>query len=264
MGSQIAAFFDVDNTLIRGASAYYLARELYRRDFFSARDIVFAARQATWYNLFGEDLDRVNQVRERALQAIRGHAVAEVISIGEEVYAEVLEPRIMAGPHAILQEHLRAGHEVWLVTATPQEISDHIAAHLGATGSLGTRAEHVDGIYTGRLSAPFLHGQAKAEAARELAAERGLDLAASYAYGDSFNDVHILGSVGYPVAINPERHLRRHAQEHGWEIRDFDSPRSRRYRQRLVGSKAGRRRRLASAAGAVWVASAVWRSLRSR
>ena len=102
MERKVAAFFDVDNTLIRGASAYHLARELYRRKFFGARDILFAIRHAALYSMFGETVERVDAVRSRALLAIKGHAVAEVISIGEEVYARVLAPRIVAGTKTIL------------------------------------------------------------------------------------------------------------------------------------------------------------------
>ncbi len=258
MDRKVAAFFDVDNTLIRGASAYHLARELYRREFFGARDILFAARHAALYSLFGETVPRVEAVRRRALAAIKGHAVAEVISIGEEVYAAVLAPRVVTGTKHILDDHLAQGHEVWLVTATPVELSEHIAARLGATGSLGTRAEHVDGIYTGHLSAPFLHGQVKADAIRQLAAERGIDLAASFAYGDSLNDVPLLAAVGNPVAINPEPRLKAYASEHGWRITTFKQSR----RRLMTG--IGRGVQSASLAGLLWAAAAVVKSLRGR
>lgn len=253
---KVAAFFDVDNTLIRGASSYHLARELYRRGFFQLSDILFAARHAALYTLFGETLPRINAVRERALATIKGHRVAEIISIGEEVYSRVLAPRIVAGTKDILDEHLRRGHEVWLVTATPLELSEHIAARLGATGALGTRAEHRDGVYTGRLEAPFLHGRVKAEEITRLAEERNLDQRRSFAYGDSINDVPLLEAVGNPVAVNPEPRLRAYARARGWKIVTF--PQSRR---RLM-TGLGRGLRSASVAGAVWVAATIVRSLR--
>lgn len=258
MERTVAAFFDVDNTLIRGASAYHLARELYRREFFRARDIVFAGRHALTYTLFGETVPRVEAVRTRALAAIKGHDVAEVVSVGEEVYSNVLEPRVVAGTLKILQDHLDAGHEVWLVTATPIELSDHIAARLGATGSLGTQAEHIDGVYTGHLSAPFLHGPVKAEAIEALARERNIDLAASFAYGDSLNDVPLLAAVGNPVAINPEPRLRAYAKKRGWQIRAFKQSR----RRLMTG--IGRGVQSASLAGLLWAGAAVVKSLRGR
>ncbi|MDO5701321.1 MAG: HAD-IB family hydrolase [Bowdeniella nasicola] len=255
MTSKVAAFFDVDNTLIRGASAYQLARELYRREFFGVRDIAFAAWHAGLYTLFGESLPRVAAVRRRALDVIAGHDVAELVSIGEEVYARVLAPRVVMGTKTILDEHIEDGHDVWLVTATPAELANHIASRLGATGALASQAEHLHGHYTGRMSAPFLHGKEKYNAVTALAAERGYDLEASYAYGDSLNDVPLLQAVGNPVAVSPEPRLRRYARQHGWQIITFPSSR----RRLMTG--IGRGVKSASLAGAVWAAAAVVRSL---
>jgi phosphoserine phosphatase len=96
-----------------------------------------------------------------------------------------------------------------------------IAARLGLTGALGTTAEHVDGVYTGRLRGELLHGAAKADAVRALALAEGLDLARCSAYSDSSNDLPMLSLVGHPTVINPDRRLRRHAAEQGWPMRDF-------------------------------------------
>jgi HAD superfamily hydrolase (TIGR01490 family) len=218
---RVAAFFDVDNTIVRGASAYHLARELYRRGFFSLRDILFAARHALAFAATGENLGRIAAIEERALRLLRGHAVAEVLAIGEEVYEQVLDSRVFPGTRALLEAHAAAGHEVWLVTATPTEISDLLARRLGATGSLGTRVETVEGRYTGRLLGDRVHGAGKRAGVEALARERGLDLAASYGYGDSVNDVAMLSVVGHPCAVNPERRLRAHAARAGWPVHDF-------------------------------------------
>ena len=90
-------------------------------------------------------------VRRRALSIVAGHSVAEIAAIGEEVWDEVLSLRIFPGTHALLDEHLAAGHQVWIITASPVEIGELIGRRLGVTGALGTVAEHVDGFYTGRL-----------------------------------------------------------------------------------------------------------------
>ena len=87
--------------------------------------------------------------------------------------------RIWPGTRALAQLHLDQGQRVWLVTAAPIEIARIIARRLGLTGALGTVAEHVDGVYTGRLVGDLLHGPAKAEAVKALAAREGLDLAAA-------------------------------------------------------------------------------------
>lgn len=250
-GTVVAAFFDVDNTIIRGASSFHLALGLYRREFFRVRDLLFAAVQQVRYVVLGEDNEHIGSVRDRALLIIKGHSVAEVTAIGEEVYDQALVSRIFPGTRRILDAHLNAGHEVWLITAAPIEVGALIAQRLGASGALGSVAEHVDGVYTGRLVGELMHRESKAEGVRALAEKRGIDLSASYAYGDSANDIPLLSSVGYPCAINPEPRLRRLASERGWPMREF------RGKRRLAKKSL----KTASWAGAAWVVGLIARSL---
>jgi HAD superfamily hydrolase (TIGR01490 family) len=246
-----AAFFDVDNTIIRGASAFHLARALYQRRFFGTRDLLRFAWIQAKYLVFGESRSQIETVRTRALSLIAGRSVAEITAVGEEVYDTVLELRIFPGTKRLLDEHLAAGDEVWLVTATPVEIGGLIARRLGATGCLGTIAENSEGYYTGALVGDLMHGEAKGAAVRELADREGLDLDASFAYGDSLNDLPMMRSVGHPCPINPDARLRRHAKDVGWPIREFRG-RSQRVARRGV--------RTASWAGAAWVLGLVLRA----
>ncbi|MGO1315926.1 MAG: HAD family hydrolase [Cellulomonadaceae bacterium] len=249
---RVAAFFDVDNTIIRGASAFHLARGLYSRQFFSLRDLVRGALHQARYNLFGENIAQIANVRQMGLDIIKGHTVAEVTAVGEEVYDQVLAHRIFPGTRAILDDHLAKGHQVWLVTATPIEVGELIARRLDATGALATVAEHVEGVYTGRLVGDLMHGVSKEQGVRALADRLGLDLAASYAYGDSANDIPLLSAVGNPCAINPEPRLRRYARRVGWPVRDFRGKRK----------LAKRGLKTASWAGVAWVGGLVFRSVR--
>ena len=217
-----AAFFDVDNTVMQGASIFHLARGLYARDFFTARDIGRFAWQQTKFRVVGrEDMGNVHEARETALSFAAGHTVAELTTIGEEVFDEVMATKVWPGTRALAQMHLDAGQRVWLVTATPVEVATVIATRLGLTGALGTVAETEDGVYTGRLVGEILHGVAKAEAVTALARREGLDLGACSAYSDSANDIPMLSLVGHPCAINPDSRLRAHAREHGWRVRDY-------------------------------------------
>jgi HAD superfamily hydrolase (TIGR01490 family) len=217
-----AAFFDVDNTVMQGASIFHLARGLYRRDFFTARDIGRFAWQQTKFRVLGrENLDNVDEARETALSFAAGHTVAELTAIGEEVFDELMATKVWPGTRALAQMHLDAGQRVWLVTATPVEVAGVIARRLGLTGALGTVSETQDGVYTGRLVGEILHGEAKAEAVRALADREGLDLARCAAYSDSANDIPLLSMVGQPCAINPDGRLRTHAREQGWRVRDY-------------------------------------------
>ena len=220
-----AAFFDLDNTLLRGASVFHLAKGLYRRKFFGARDIAAMLWKQGWYLAVGENLDHVAKIREQGLGYVAGHSVSELTEIGEEIYDEVMGEKIWPGTHALAQMHLASGQRVWLVTATPIEVAAVIARRLGLSGALGTVAETRDGLYTGRLEGEPLHGEAKAVAVRALAEQEGLDLSRCSAYSDSANDIPLLSLVGHPYAINPDARLLEHARAHGWQVRDYRTKR---------------------------------------
>ncbi|HEY8371947.1 MAG TPA: HAD-IB family hydrolase [Pseudonocardiaceae bacterium] len=217
-----AAFFDVDNTMMMGASIFHFARGLAARKYFSTADLAGFAWQQVKFRVGGkENPEDVQASREQALAFVAGRRVDELVALGEEIYDELMADRIWSGTRALAQMHLDAGQRVWLVTATPVELARIIARRLGLTGALGTVAESVDGVYTGRLVGDLLHGQAKAQAVRALAAKEGLDLRRCTAYSDSVNDVPMLSVVGTAVAVNPDSGLREIARARGWEIRDF-------------------------------------------
>jgi len=217
-----AAFFDVDNTVVRGASIFHLARGLHSRRFVTNRDIARFALMQLKFRLAGsEDPEHMNSAKSQALSFIAGRSVAEIQQIGEEIFDELIAQRIWPGTRALTQMHLDAGQRVWLVTATPVELARTIAARLGLTGALGTVAEVSAGRYTGHLNGELLHGPAKAAAVSELAAIQGLELHRCSAYSDSANDIPLLELVGHPCAVNPDAELRAHAKAHGWRIRDY-------------------------------------------
>jgi HAD superfamily hydrolase (TIGR01490 family) len=249
-----AAFFDVDNTVMQGASIFHFFRGLQRRKFFTTRELLGAAWKQAYFRVVGsEDPEHVAGARNSALSFIAGHTVAELEDLAEEIFDEAMAHRIWPGTRALAQLHLDQGQRVWLVTAAPIEIARIIAQRLGLTGAMGTVAEHVDGIYTGRLVGEMLHGPAKGEAIKALAAREGLDLARCSAYSDSFNDLTMLTMVGDPCAINPDARLRAHARAEGWRIRDYRTGRKAARAGLLVGAVAG------AASGAVAAGVAVRR-----
>ncbi|MFD8561625.1 HAD family hydrolase [Streptosporangium canum] len=217
-----AAFFDVDNTMMRGASIYHFARGLASRGLFTTKDLLkFALGQAVFRVRGDENPEHIAQARETALAFVAGSRVEDIVRLGEEIFDEAMADRIWPGTRALAQSHLDAGQRVWLVTATPVELARVIAQRLGLTGALGTVSETVDGVYTGRLVGDLLHGPAKAEAVRALARREGLDLSRCSAYSDSANDLPLLSLVGNAIAINPDAELRDHARENKWDIKDF-------------------------------------------
>jgi HAD superfamily hydrolase (TIGR01490 family) len=216
------AFFDVDNTVMVGASIYHFARGLAARKFISGRDLADFAWQQVRFRVGGAESPKgMLAAREAALAFVAGKRVDEIVTLGEEIYDELMAERIWSGTRALAQLHLDAGQRVWLVTATPVELASIIARRLGFTGALGTVSEVVDGAYTGRLVGEPLHGPAKAEAVLALAEREGLELERCSAYSDSINDLPMLSAVGHPVAVNPDSALRMEARARGWEVRDF-------------------------------------------
>ncbi|MFF5791798.1 HAD family hydrolase [Paeniglutamicibacter sp. NPDC012692] len=244
----MAAFFDVDNTMMRGASLFPLARKMYRHKAFSLRQILWFLLHQLRFSARGEHLGDIRAIQDRALTLVEGFPVAEMQSLADEIYDEFIESKIWPGTRAIAEQHLHAGRQVWLVTATPLEVASVMARRLGLSGALGTSVEHVQGAYTGRLVGEILHGPAKAEAVRELAATMGLELDDCWGYSDSHNDIPLLEAVGHPVAINPDAKLRHHAKHRNWPIYDFRTGR----KAANLGLKA------VGVSGVVW---GLWRSL---
>nr|WP_233267125.1 HAD-IB family hydrolase [Tomitella fengzijianii] len=217
-----AAFFDVDNTIVQGASIIHFARGLASRNYIELSDMAQFGWQQIKFRVSGkENSDDVASGKEKALTFIAGRETAEFTRLGEEIYDEILADKVWAGTLALARQHIDTGQQVWLVTATPQDLAQVIAKRLGLTGALGTVVESEDGRFTGRLVGDILHGPGKAHAVRALAVREGLDLKRCTAYSDSHNDVPMLTAVGTAVAVNPDADLRELARNRGWEIHDF-------------------------------------------
>ena len=231
----IVAFFDLDNTVLRGASIYHLGRGARHLGVMRLRDVVkFAWHQARFIAV-GENRRHMHSVRERALHLIRGHREQELTDLTSEVYDRFIAPRLWPGSVELVQDHLRRGHEVWLITATPTAVAKVIADRIGATGALGTQIEVDNGRFTGRVVGPLMHGAHKVAAASELMRRLGAEPADCWAYSDSRNDIPLMQTVGHRVAVNPDAGLRHHARNHGWATVTFST--------RKLGGRARRRTR---------------------
>ena len=232
------AFFDVDNTLTRGSTLYFLGKGMYERGFFTKRDIGAWVLANIRFRMTGtEKSEVIARFQKSATDFIAGHKVDEIRKIGEEIYTEFVSPSLWEGTMAIAQRHLNAGDEVWLVTASPQDFAELIAEKLGFTGALGTQAETNDGKYTGNLIGPLLHGKEKASAVIKLTNERKINIKECFAYSDSHNDLPLLNTVGHPNAINPDAKLRIISFSSGWPVHDF---RKLRWVNRYIGPSVSR------------------------
>lgn len=211
------AFFDLDNTVVRGSSLYPFALRLLRSGILNTVEVMrFASINKKFVKTRTESLEGRDYVVARALSLVSGRTVSEMNQLCDDMVPRIVKKR--ANPRVLQEiEHYRSlGFETWLVTASPIELAQRFASELDMTGALGTRAHHTGGFYTGELSGPILHGPHKALAVSALASERGIDLTGSVAFSDSINDLPLLAMVGYPTIVNSNRELRLLARRNGW------------------------------------------------
>ena len=219
-----AAFFDLDKTVIDRASVAAFGPTFRKGGLVNRRTVARAVVSQLVFLYLGAGEHRLTRLREAILHLTRGWDRDHVRELVREALLQTVEPIIYAEALALIEEHRRAGHRVYLVSASPEEIVLPLAELLGADGAISSRGEVDDhGRFTGEL-AFYAYGPHKAEAMRDLAAANGIDLSRSTAYSDSATDLPMLEAVGNPVAVNPDRPLAKVARERGWEVRHFTKP----------------------------------------
>ena len=216
-----AAFFDVDNTVLRGSSSFLFGKSAFERKFFSRKDFWRFAWAQFRFIWKGENNNKLASLKDRALSLVEGHRVRDLEELVDEVYDKHIKLKLWPETVRLAKDHIAEGREVWLVTAAPQELGDVISKRLGLTGAIGTKVERKNGILTGKIVGKPVHGPAKKTVIKKLAKNRHLSLRKSYAYSDSHNDLPMLTAVGHPVAVNPDKILTRYAKAADWPIYDF-------------------------------------------
>jgi HAD superfamily hydrolase (TIGR01490 family) len=223
-GAERAAFFDLDGTILAGASSLVMAREFHRAGLLGSRAALRSAWANVRYRLLGADHERMERIRAAALASTIGWDVAEVRAIAASALERVLLPRVHDAARERIAAHRAAGDDVWLVTTSGLDVVAPLAASLGIDEVIATRAGiDAAGHYDGSVRF-YAYGAAKSRAMRQVAQVRGYDLASCTAYSDSVTDLPMLTAVGRPVAIDPDRALRRHASRLGWPIESFSAP----------------------------------------
>lgn len=258
-----AAFFDLDKTIISRSSSLALSRPMYRAGMVTRGQLLRGAYAQLVYALVGADEKKMERLKEGMLALTKGWERAEVERLVRDVIVDVIDPYVYQEALDLIAEHRRQGRLVFIVSSSPEEVVRPLARHFGISGVIATRARIEDGRYTGELEF-YCAGEAKAQAIRGLASRAGIDLAGSYAYSDSISDLPMLEAVGHPVAVNPDRELRKVAEERGWGILDFRRPV--RLRTRIAQTAAQPRTQITAgvvaAAAAAGILTWVW--LRSR
>lgn len=218
--TQVAAFFDMDKTLLSGSSAIILARYMRRRGELPLKDVMRVISALTSYKL--GLLDMIETTR-KIVAEMAGHSEIDRIAYSRQWFTDHLVDYVTEEGRRWIAGHRRLGHRVALITASPSYTAQQLAEHLGMADEdvMATRFEVKQGLFTGRLVEPMIYGQGKMSAAQEYAAKFNVDLERSYFYTDSIADLPLLEIVGYPVAVNPDRPLRKLAQTKGWSIVRF-------------------------------------------
>ena len=212
-----AAFFDLDRTLISGSSAFPFAIAAWRHKMMPTSRLIGDAAAALAFRIAGASDDRSAALRDRILGSVAGREESMLRGLGAELVPRLIDS-IRPEARELLDMHVAAGRDVYVVSASPIEIVTALAEAIGIAGGIGTRGEVVDGRYTGKLTGDFCYGEGKAAEVLKLSEARGYDLLASYAYSDSASDLPMMELVGHPVAVNPDRPLEEVARRRGWPI----------------------------------------------
>lgn len=215
--SQIAAFFDVDNTLLPGeASEVRFFRSLWRRKVVGWPEL----RSSAWWLVRHMPPVSLQPLRERKLY-LAGKPAQVIEPLGEEFCREVLCPVVAAEGLRRMEEHRQAGHMIILVTGSLDFLVQPIAEALCVDRCIAAVPERHGGLYTGHLVPPLPYGVGKRRLIQQLAAELTLDLKSCFAYGDSPGDLEVLESVGHPMVVNPIRGMGAIAVRRGWPVAEW-------------------------------------------
>ena len=204
-----------------GSSGWYFVRAAYAQGMIDRRRLAGDMVEALKFRLVGSTDAGTAKVRARLGVYLEGVRERDLRRMAPRVLAGVL-PRLYPQMLEVAYAHQDAGRPIYICTAASQEMASMLSLVLSFDGGIGSRSEVLDGIYTGREGGLFTYREGKAQAIRELADRKGIDLGASYAYSDSESDLPMLRAVGHPVAVNPDATLARIAAREGWEVLRFD------------------------------------------
>jgi putative phosphoserine phosphatase/1-acylglycerol-3-phosphate O-acyltransferase len=220
-----AAFFDLDRTLLRGASGEVFAEGM-RTAGLVSRSLPGERLLYQLFNAVGETLPSMALARQ-AVTIAKGRSRAAVQEMAESV-ADQLVGLVQPFAHALFESHREAGRPLVLATTTPYDLVKPFADRLGLDDVVATRygvfVDDEGESYDGTLDGPFVWSAGKLAAVRQWAGEHGVDLDASYAYSDSVYDTPLLGAVGHPVVVNPDPRLVVVAAARRWPTIDLARP----------------------------------------
>lgn len=216
-----AAFFDLDNTVIRGSSMFHLAKGLVSDGLLSPLDLLrFTYKEYRFVLTRTENRNDRDGICERGLALVKNVEKSEMELMCDRIVSNFLLESVNPQMLQQIRQHQSRNIQTWLVTASPMEIAQPIAKALQLSGVIATELKTLNGKYTGELNDGLMHGSRKSQAVLQLANQNMIDLEESYAYSDSESDLPLLSLVRYPNVVNPNRNLLRLAKKNRWPIWD--------------------------------------------
>ncbi|MEY2447702.1 MAG: hypothetical protein QOH79_1178 [Acidimicrobiaceae bacterium] len=217
-----AAFFDLDRTLLRGASGPVISDALKNVGLVSDRNIPGEGLVYRIFDLVGESRPTMQLARQAARFA-KGWTRSQAQEAGR-IAAETLTAAVQPFAAPLIDEHHAAGRQVVLATTTPYDLVKPLADALGLDAVIATRYGEIEGRYDGTIDGEFVWGKGKLRAVQEWAAEHDVSMNDSYAYSDSWYDAPLLSAVGHPHAVNPDPRLMVRALLQRWPVLHLDVP----------------------------------------
>ena len=211
----VAAFFDIDGTLLAKSSGPLYMKYLRQRGEIRRRDVL---RTLYFYVRYRLNMLDIEVALERSSRWIRGRREEAVADRCRHWYEEMVRQYVQPELVRRIGEHKAKGHLVAILSSTTNYLAGPLAEDLGIEHLLVSHLIVKDGRFTGDAERPLCYGVGKIHWARRFAAAHDVDLAASYFYTDSASDLPMLEIVGHPQVVNPDLMLRREARRRGWPV----------------------------------------------
>lgn len=219
--SRVAAFFDVDRTLVDCNTGRLFLKELRRRGEIS---FLKALRALGWMAKYHLSLIDLQVIAANVAQQMRGRSESEFAEQCQRWVEKEVLPRVTPGALRQIEHHRAEGHILAVLSSSPTYVTRPLAKMLGIDQVLSTTFEVAGDQFTGNLVGPACVGPGKIHWAESLGTSHGVDLGKSWFYTDSYTDLPMLERVGNRVVVNPDPRLRYAAKKRGWPVQDWMKP----------------------------------------
>jgi len=210
------AIFDLDNTLLKGDSDYLWGRFLVQRNMVDGE--FYERENKRFYEEYKAGTLDIFEFLRFSLRPLAENDLATLSALRQEFIDTEIEPIILPQARQLIKEHRDQGRMLLIITATNRFVTEPIAERLGVENLIATEPEFKDGRYTGEVSGVPSFREGKVECLSTWLTQNGCNLASSWFYSDSHNDLPLLEMVTHPIAVDADDTLRQHAESKGWPV----------------------------------------------